>query len=462
MGKRDNNVAEGKAASEKDGRLAAPDVSACAPAPAAETAAQAEGTAAPAESDSAQNTGAPADFTEIAATLSFSEGQASENDDAPRIPSFLLTPALPAPTPSHTALLGPSLADISAATGAPATGDDLVGAGHPARAAREGLRVESAAGGPAQGGIPSDGSAPAARPSEAPNGSPQPEVSAPCPAASAQPARMTAGKRIGWLLLFLSVPVVFLGLQVVGVLLASALGGLALAAGAREAAAYLVNSLSFSLFLGQALLVLVGLPWWRYIAHKHRGAVDHRPVSLGNAAGIVAVGVGFQLVLSVALTLVQPLVPALMESYESTVSAGDLSDLALIPLLATALGAPVAEELFCRGLALTFAQKATGRFWAANILQALMFGVLHGNLLQGAYAFLSALVLGLLYRRYGRIGPCIGLHFALNASSYLVAVLPLSLVGIAGVGALLLCVGWLYADLPLPRSRKHAAQQNSA
>ena len=142
--------------------------------------------------------------------------------------------------------------------------------------------------------------------------------------------------------------------------------------------------------------------------------------------------------------------PDLMENYEASVSAGDLSDWALVPVLATAIGAPLSEEVFCRGLALTFAEKATGRFWAANVLQALMFGLLHGNLVQGTYAFFTALMLGLVYRRYGRVAPCVGLHLALNASSYLVSVLPLSLAGIAALGVLLAGVGWLAAGLPVP------------
>ena len=380
----------------------------------------------------------------------------------PTIPPFLLPHALPAPPapasrPAHRALLGPSLADISAATGGPAAMGDLVGAGHPARAAREGLRVPSAAGEKhAQGekdaeDAGEDAPATADAPGSASPAVPAASAAAEVPA-SAPSARMTAGKRVGWFLLFLSVPVVFTGLQVVGVLLANALGGLALAAGARELASSLFQSLAVSLFLGQALLVLVGLPWWRHIERRHRKRSARRPLPPSNALGIAALGVGFQLVLSVLLTVVLPLLPALQESYQSTVSAGDLNDLALIPLAATAIGAPVAEELFCRGLGLTFAQKATGRFWAANVLQALMFGVLHGNLVQGSYAFVSALVLGMVYRRYGRIGPCIALHFALNASSYLVAVLPLSLAGMAAVGAVLMVVGWVFAGLPLPLS----------
>lgn len=418
----------------------------------------------------------------------------------------------PAPRPDTadgraTALLGPSLHDITAATGDQPHMDDAVGEAAPEAGGRvtwgpQGSPAPaSPAGGPSGGaGAPlaSEGSNPASEnaappsedaplsdggPAPAPAMPGEPTAAGPVPAeeaedsaerraprpgegdralavpgepssepgAQAQPAKRTGlPQRVGWLLLFCSIPVLFVALQLVGMLLAASLGGLALAAGARDAASYLLDSTSIALFSGQLLCIAVALPWWRYIEHRHRSGAPRLRVTRANAAGILALGLGFQLVLSVALTVVLPLMPDLMENYEASVSAGDLSDWALVPVLATAIGAPLSEEVFCRGLALTFAEKATGRFWAANVLQALMFGLLHGNLVQGTYAFFTALMLGLVYRRYGRVAPCVGLHLALNASSYLVSVLPLSLAGIAALGVLLAGVGWLAADLPAP------------
>ena len=60
-------------------------------------------------------------------------------------------------------------------------------------------------------------------------------------------------------------------------------------------------------------------------------------------------------------------------------------------------------------------------FWVANVLQALAFGVLHMNIIQGSYAFALGILQGWVFWRTGKLGYAMLLHFALNASSYLVA-----------------------------------------
>lgn len=412
------------------------------------------------------------------------EAEASVCDDAEALP----TASEEAAAPASVAVLGPSLASIAAGAGVEQAGfESAVGLGDASRIVSLGsgvgadvpgvLALADAPAPDAQSPVTVAASLTGEPASEAPNepvdrASAEPDsrlasdapgfASAPRPprASSAAPraarfmARLTWGKRIGWFLLFLALPFILVGAQLAGAFAAAAGAGLALAAGARELASYLAGSMSCALAAGQILSILIALPWWRHIERRHRDPARRAQVSRRNAAGILALGVGFQFVLAVALTALLPLVPDLMKSYSTSVNAGDLSDVALIPILTSVIGAPISEELFCRGLGLTFAEKATGRFWAANVLQALMFGVLHGNLVQGAYAFASGLVLGVVYRRYRRLGPCIGLHLALNLSGYLMGVVPLSLAGLLAVGVLLAWAGWRAADLPWRPSLK--------
>ena len=63
-----------------------------------------------------------------------------------------------------------------------------------------------------------------------------------------------------------------------------------------------------------------------------------------------------------------------------------------------------------RGLTLRILEGAFP-FWAANILQALYFGIIHGNLVQGGYAFLAGMVLGYLVKRNGTLAAGILCHF---------------------------------------------------
>lgn len=79
--------------------------------------------------------------------------------------------------------------------------------------------------------------------------------------------------------------------------------------------------------------------------------------------------------------------------------------------------APIGEEFLCRGICMNFGKKAFGKFWYANILQALLFGVLHMNWVQGVYAFFIGLVLGILVERYDSLLPAMLVHFVVNFSS---------------------------------------------
>ena len=63
-------------------------------------------------------------------------------------------------------------------------------------------------------------------------------------------------------------------------------------------------------------------------------------------------------------------------------------------IFATVILAPIGEELIFRGLTMKYAEKAFGRFWAANLLQAFLFGGAHMNWVQGVYACFGGLVLG--------------------------------------------------------------------
>lgn len=86
-------------------------------------------------------------------------------------------------------------------------------------------------------------------------------------------------------------------------------------------------------------------------------------------------------------------------------------------IIAAIILAPVGEELLCRGVIQHYAMKASRRFWLANTIQALMFGIMHLNWVQGTYAFFIGLVLGWLRYRYKTLWVPIIIHFVVNFST---------------------------------------------
>lgn len=86
-------------------------------------------------------------------------------------------------------------------------------------------------------------------------------------------------------------------------------------------------------------------------------------------------------------------------------------------IFATVILAPIGEELVFRGLTMKYAERAFQRFWAANLFQAFLFGLMHMNWVQGVYAFAGGLVLGWLAHRYHSIIPSMVMHFVVNTAS---------------------------------------------
>ena len=103
--------------------------------------------------------------------------------------------------------------------------------------------------------------------------------------------------------------------------------------------------------------------------------------------GIILLVPGAQFLSSVIANITALIMPSWMQSYEELFeSAGFESDITIVLFLYSVIFAPVCEELIFRGVTMNLA-KAAVPFWAANLLQAFLFGAYHLNWIQGIYAF---------------------------------------------------------------------------
>lgn len=185
--------------------------------------------------------------------------------------------------------------------------------------------------------------------------------------------------------------------------------------------------------------------------------------------GIALFGIGLQIIVSLLITLILPLFPEVERAYTDMMENSGTDVLTPLSALSLAVLAPVVEELTFRGVAFQFALRAVTpawnkhlspgacenlgisrtRFWIANALQALAFGVVHLNITQGIYAFAIGLVLGWLFGRTGRLRYGIALHLAINFSSYFVGDI-LDVFGLfGGFGPLVLSVVCVVAGINL-------------
>ena len=92
--------------------------------------------------------------------------------------------------------------------------------------------------------------------------------------------------------------------------------------------------------------------------------------------------------------LIQAIFPNSLEIYQNILEASGVTDLKSAPMIIyVCLLGPLCEELIYRGAIFQYGIR-TKNFWFANILQAFLFGLMHGNIVQFSYAFLLGLILG--------------------------------------------------------------------
>ena len=181
-----------------------------------------------------------------------------------------------------------------------------------------------------------------------------------------------------------------------------------------------VDSLG-TLAAGQIGLWL-GLLGWPLVASRIKGSgslvedfgLRARP---WDAVGL-AIGAACQVVL---IPLLYLLIQLLTGELDVEGPARELADRAhgagfVVLAVLVVFGAPVAEELFFRGLVLRATERRWGTGWALAV-SSITFAASHFQLVQFPGLALVGLVFGILVVRTGRLGPGIAAHVAFNATA---------------------------------------------
>ncbi|MBE5932073.1 MAG: CPBP family intramembrane metalloprotease [Lachnospiraceae bacterium] len=134
---------------------------------------------------------------------------------------------------------------------------------------------------------------------------------------------------------------------------------------------------------------------------------------------IIIAGYMAQLFVDGILTLAQPHFQSSFDNYGKMVDSITGAKSSFVMIFAVILVAPIGEELLFRGLIQSYGLKNFAPVLAIG-LQGLIFGLYHGNVIQGIYAFFMGVVLGIVTYKLGSIIPAILLHVSINASLLLV------------------------------------------
>ncbi len=184
-----------------------------------------------------------------------------------------------------------------------------------------------------------------------------------------------------------------------------------------------------------ALDALQQLPFWAvllvvpYLAARLKGNGWIRDFHIRMERSDIFVGLGVGIFCQLVLVSgFYWLLFKLIGDQDVSAQARQLTDRATTPLgvillfLIVGVGAPIAEEVFFRGLALRAFRKKGWAWWPSIVVTALYFGATHLQPLQFPALVLFGIAVGWLVQRTNRLGPAIWAHVGFNVTAAVVLV----------------------------------------
>lgn len=191
-----------------------------------------------------------------------------------------------------------------------------------------------------------------------------------------------------------------------------------------ERPAYSLDSMNMLLVYVVSFIPVAFFIWRRSVTFKNRREV---PVPLnapqfGSLKAIVTVVLVAVLTLCL-IVLMEPLESILPESDALEQIFNMLRQHPVNTALSVCIAAPILEEIVCRGYMMRGMLQYI-KPWQAIVISAFLFAVIHGNLAQGVTAFILGILLGWVYYRTGSLLMSMMIHFIVNTSSTIMALMP--------------------------------------
>lgn len=174
-----------------------------------------------------------------------------------------------------------------------------------------------------------------------------------------------------------------------------------------------------TLIEGVAALITIPIMLWFFhsdrVKERKRGVIPNRKAPLWK----YTVGLLMALALSLGLNnlILIGNLSEMSESYQATMEAFYSSPL-VVQIVVLAVLVPMSEELVFRGLLFKrLRERAT--YMQAALYSAVVFGLMHVNMVQMLYGFILGMMLAYLYEKYGSVKAPIAAHMAMNLLSVL-------------------------------------------
>lgn len=172
-----------------------------------------------------------------------------------------------------------------------------------------------------------------------------------------------------------------------------------------------------ALIIGSILYFIVFIIY--KLIRKH--PFEFKSVELHKILFMICLGLVANAIITVVLALIIEFVPASwVNSLDESTNAALMSDSVFMLFIGTGILVPILEELVFRyGMCGVLARSNAK---VGLIVSSIMFGIMHGNIIQGTYAAILGLFLGYIYLKTNNIWYSSFIHMALNSSSVFVSV----------------------------------------
>ncbi len=134
---------------------------------------------------------------------------------------------------------------------------------------------------------------------------------------------------------------------------------------------------------------------------------------------IVIFSIGLTMLILFLMGFFGSLFPSIFESYSLVGNAINATHNSILSLVIVIVLIPIFEEIFFRGVIFGFLRD-NYKFPIALIVQALVFGIAHGNLVQSVYAFILGLFLGAFFYYTNSLYSSIISHITYNLFGVLI------------------------------------------
>lgn len=225
-------------------------------------------------------------------------------------------------------------------------------------------------------------------------------------------------KKAGWYLMSVLPVLMMIGIQFIGTIVIMA--WYMICYGVTTGTQMVWDNLIGVMVVTQVLTLLISGLWyglWIVRGRKKREQEEKPRFSVRSFGSVLCLAIGAQCLVGLLLAAWQYISPEQIDAYNEMIESSGISELTVLSAIATVIMAPIGEEIVCRGLTVEYLKRAGAGFWVINVVQAVLFGIMHLDLVQGTYAFFVGLICGYLALKYKTLLPSMLFHLCFNAYS---------------------------------------------